>query len=357
MHLIVTDTKPQRRAFVNFIYDVYQGNACFRDNLSANCKNFIYRHDAFARNCVAKPLLVYQNEKPVARAMLIHHPGLQAVQIGFFEALSAQEAAVTLLIETAKDFAREQGLPKILAGINGHSSYGVGFLLNRYDTPNPFDGGYGQPYYPAYFDRQGFRAHTFSTYFMYLDSFNPAAKTLGRIYAEFTFREINLKNLRREMEILGDLFNRTLADTPFFFPKSTAEWYDVFKALKPIIKNENIVYAMKNGREIGYIFWHPNYNQLIDKNRNSALSLVLQLLFRKKRLTEMKTNALGVLPEHFAGGAIIGLFNEMHQRAHGRFMTGETGFICDDNARSRLLTRRYCGEPYRRYALYELDLP
>lgn len=357
MQLIVAETKSQRRAFVDFIYEVYKSNACFRDNLSANCKNFVYRHDAFARNCALKPLLVQQNGKPAARAMLIRHPGLNVVQIGFFEALPDQEEAVALIIEAALNFARELGLHKILAGINGHSSYGVGFLLNRYDAPNPFDGGYSQPYYPAYFERHGFQKHILSTYFMHLDSFKPAAKTIERIYAELTFREINLKSLRREMEILGDLFNRTLADTPFFFAKTPAEWYDVFKAFRPIIKNENIIYAMKDGREVGYIFWHPNYNQLIDKNRNSTLSLILQLLFCKKRLTEMKTNALGVLPEHFASGAIIGLFNEMHKRAYGHFMTGETGFICDDNARSRLLTRRYCGEPYRQYALYELDLP
>lgn len=356
MYLLIAETKPQRRAFVNFIYEVYRGNACFRDNLSANCKNFLYKHDAFTRSCNTRPLLVYSGNRIVARTMLIYHSGLDAVQMGFFEALPGQYPAVDMLMEAAKAFAAQLGLTKILAGINGHTSYGVGFLLNAYDKPNPFDGGYSQPYYPAYFERLGFKAHGFSTYYMHLADFKPGPRILERIYAEFTFREINLKNLKHEMQILGGLFNQTLADTPFFFPKSPAEWYDVFKTLRPILKNENIIYVLKDKREVGYLFWHPNYNQLINKNKNSALNLVIKLILHKKRLSEIKINALGVLPQHFASGAVIGLFNELTRRTITRFSGGETGFISDANTRSKIITQRYCGKPFRQYALYELEL-
>lgn len=357
MRLQLILNKKQKKDFINFVYEVYKNNPSYRDNFNFSAKNFLYQRDTFAKNCTIKPVLVYDQKKIVARCMYIHNKKLPALQIGFFEALKDQEIAVDMILAEAKKIAQEMGLPKIIIGLNGHLTYGVGFLTDNFDVPNSYDGIYTQDYYIDYFRKYALKEYGLTTYYMLVDKFNYEQKLLKRIYKNFSFRTINLKDFKKEMKILGDLFNKTLGDTQFYFHKEIIESYELLKELLPLIKNENIIYVMKDGQEIGFIFWHPNYHELFKSNKKSStIKFIINHALNKNKIKEMKTNAIGILPEYQGSSAIFGLFYEVYKVTKGRYIGGESSFVWDNNAKSTLLCRRVSEKDYKHYVVFVLDL-
>jgi len=345
-----------KAAFIDFVYEVYSGNPMYRDNLCFTSKNLIYRKDSFAQQCLIEPLFVQEDGRAVARCALVIHPGLDAVQVALFEALPDCRPAVDLLLEAARGFALQHGKDRVVIGINGHNSFGIGFLCDRFDEPNPFDGIYTPGYYIDYFRGRGFAEHPVSTYFVQVTDIDISQRLLDRVYRQFTFRTADLSDLRGEMEVLGALFNETLAGTPFFFARPIEEWYETFFDLKPLLNGENIIYALKDGREVGFLFWHPDYNMVLQRNRkNSTAGFFLRYLLGRRKINQMKINAIGILPEYQRSGVILGLFDQLWQAIAGRYSGGETGFVFDANTASTSICRRFCGSAYKHYVVFEAE--
>ena len=357
MPLAPVQTNREKKAFIDLYYTVYKNIPANRDNLNHAARNFLYGRDAFARACRVEPLLAFEADKPTARAMLLYHPGLAAVQVGFFEALENQQPAVDAILERAKALAAELGLSRVILGLNGHLTYGLGFLADGWHRPACFDGVYTPAYYLDYFQGKGFAEHTLTTYRMDTRSFAPPEKALERAYEGLYYRHIDLGNLPREMEILGDLFNKTLEGTRFYAPRPHQESYEMIRGLKPLINNEHIIYALKDGREIGFVIWHPNFYQALSNNaRQNELLFFLKCKLFAKRTTEYKINTIGVLPAYENSGAALGLINEVYKRVKGRFSGGETAFVWDGNLKSTLFCRATCVGECRHYVVYEWPL-
>ena len=354
MEIRAVDSEALRKAFIDFRYTVYRALPHCRDNLSHAERNFLYQKDSFAKSCRMEPLLVFHGKEPVARAMLINDHRLDALQLAFFEALPEQTEAVEAILAHAFVLARAAGLPRVLIGLNGHLTYGVGFLRDAFASPNSFDGVYSAPYYPEYFSGRGFTEHGLTTYYAENATFSYPKAVFDKAYAKFSYRSIRLKNLRREMDILGDLFNRTLESTPFYARRSIAESYEMMRGFRPLLRDENVIYAMHGGREVGFLIWHPNFNELIASNKRLSLfSFFLKCRLLRSRIREYKINTMGVLPEFQNSGAAFGLVNEVYRRTTGRMRGGETAFVWTGNKKSSLFSRAMCKSEYKHYVAYE----
>lgn len=346
-------SEKQKTEFCHFVYQVYRGNPNYKDNFNYNVKYFLWPKGVFARHCKLFPFAVYEQKTMVARCLFIYHPRLQALQMGFFEALPGQQAAVDRLLNKAESLATKLGLKRLLIGLNGHLAYGVGLLANAYDLPNTFDGPYSQPYYLDYFRHHRLTEHTLTTYQYQTANADFTDNQLQRIYQHFSFRNINLKKLPEEMSILGKLFNETLSYTRFYFDLSAEESYELMKPLVPLLSDDNIIFALYQGKEIGFIFWHPDYHQLLKPGKNHVSAFLLKYFFKRKMITDFKINSLGVLPEFWRSGVATGLINEIYQRTKGHYRGGETSFIWDDNYRSTLTATHLTGKTFKRYVLFE----
>ena len=356
MTLIKIDSEKQKNEFCNFVYDVYKDNPNYKDHFNHNIKYFLWKKGDFARHCRLFPMAVYKQQRIVARCLFIHHPDLNALQMGFFEALPEQQMAVDALLIEAEILALELNLKRILIGLNGHLAYGVGFLANSYDRPNSFDGLYSQPYYLDYFRQHGLIEHPLSTYKYQSSTAHFSEQSLHKVYEHFTFRNFNLQKFSEEMDILGRLFNETLASTRFYFCLSKEEYNELIKPLAPILSEGNIIFASHKGKEIGFIFWHPDYHQLLKAGKNRIALFLIKYYLQKKTITDFKINAIGVLPEYWSLGVATGLVNEVHQRTKNRYLGGETSFIWDDNHQSVQATTHFTGKPFKRYMLFEKNM-
>ena len=357
MHLVKVNTRRLKKEFIELYYRVYEPYQTNRDNFNHSAINFLYKKDSFSRNCQIEPVLVFDGEDFVARAVLLRHPRLDALQLGCFEALPGQHEAVSLLLERALQLAGEWGVSKLVIGMNGHLTYGVGFLKNRQDLPAIFSGTYSPEYYPDFFSERGFIEHTLTTYYADTAAFNPSEKLLDKVYSDISYRFIQLNDLKREMAILGDLFNRTLDKTRFYFHKNICESYEMIRGIRPLLKNGNIIYAMKDGREIGFVIWYPNFNEIIPSNgRINPLLFLLRCKLFAGRIKEFMINTIGVLPEYENTGVSLGLINEIFKQVSGVYRGGETGFVWDDNIKSSFFCQAFCRDALRHYVIYERAL-
>lgn len=357
MHLVRVNTKRLKKEFIDLYYRVYARHQANRDNFNHVAANFLYKKDSFSRDCQLEPVLIFDAGHFVARAVLLRHPRMDALQLSCFEALPGKPGAIDLLLERASRLAGEWGVEKVIIGMNGHLTYGVGFLQDHQNLPAAFSGAYSPEYYPEYFSERGFIEHTLTTYYADPAIFDLPKKLIERAYSGISYRLIHLNDLKREMATLGDLFNKTLKDTRFYFHKNIRESYEMIRAIRPLLKNNNIIYAMKDGKEIGFVIWHPNFNEVIpDNSRINPFLFFLRCKFFGGRIREFMINTIGVLSEYKNTGVALGLIHEVFKQVNGVYLGGETSFVWDDNFKSTRFCRTLCRHALRHYVVYEWRL-
>lgn len=353
---LAPDNRRNRAAFIDFVYELYAGNRNYKDSLISVLKTFLYQRDSFSRACFTRLLVVQENGLTQAQALAIHHPALDILQLGFFEARPRQ-AAVAFLVQAARDLARQRNVQKLLFGLNGHVSYGVGFLLGPYDQPNSFDSQYTLSYYPQFFRQLGFQEKTLSTYQGNIDKLDLSGRGPERTREGIHYRTMNTKHFAREAGLFGELCDRCLANTAYYFPRGAQAMVELLSELKPLLKPEHLIFALDGAREVGFTFWQPDFNQILPGGqRNSVLKILWHYWRRHKQIDQVKLNAMGVLPEYLSAGLGLGLISQMYRYCHGRYRRAETNFVWDSNIESTRMNRAISDGVQCRYAVYESDL-
>jgi len=346
MQIVTADSKLQKKKYLAFRHALYRGDEAYVCTSEFVVENFLYQTTAFARSCSVQPVMVLDNGI-AAQCMLIHHSRLNLMQIAFFEALPDQQAAVDILLQYAKTEARRIGVPEIIVGLNGHISCGVGILTEGFHKIS-FDSNYNKPYYADYFAGMQ-RKEGCSTYRgLCVESM----QMLCVPNTSITVRTADMKHYEEEMELFRSLCDRTLGTTNLYFPTDERHFYELTKDLKAFLKPENILFAMSGTEAVGFLFWHPDFNQVLRAGRKYSLAGIgWQFLSGQKRIDTVKINAIGVLPE-YQGTATVLLLDRMAQYLGNRFRFYETTFVWDNNEKSTRLNQHFVQSVYRKYAVY-----
>ena len=347
------ETRKQKKQYIDFFYKLYDGDENFVDTSIFNLETFLYKTDSFTRNSYIQPVLILDNGSVTAQCIYIYNEALNYFQIGFFEALPYATDAVDLIIADAQKKARDLNVEKIIIGMNGHVSYGVGFLTRKMDEKISFDSRYNKLYYKDYFDKYSFEEHTLSTYSFDLNSITQKIKSLCPTLGNTDFRIMDMRNFKNELLLLGDLCNLSLHDTFLYFDRPPSSIYELMSPLKPFLKPENLIFAMKDGKEVGFIFWHPDYNEILPAGRkNSLIGIGLKYLINQRKIKKVKINAIGVIPEYQSTGLALGLIQYAYQFVCKQFSTGENNFVWDNNIKSRSLNQKITDSIDKTYSVY-----
>lgn len=346
----------EKKDFIRFIYSLYKRDRCYKDTLITTAKTFLYQRDTLSRQAYVRAVAVKDGLRTVAQCMYIYHSALPVLQIGYFDALPGQEEAVELILDEARRECRTLGLSRIAAGVNGHVRYGVGILTDSFGEPIPFDSLYNKPYYAAYFEQRGFIKSTLTEYAFDLAKIRFSQRVLDRVYSAFTFRCMRMNDFQNEMLLFGKLCNQTLRQTELYFDSDPRCFYELMSELKPFLRPEHLIFVMKDGREVGFLFWHPDYNEVIPGGRrNSMAGIGIRYFLNKSRIRKVKVNAMGVLGPYKGTGAVMGLINEA-RKATGAFTSAESNFVWDSNTDSSKLNRLLCNREARHYAVYYIPV-
>ena len=149
------------------------------------------------------------------------------------------------------------------------------------------------------------------------------------------------------------LCEKTIAKTHLYFSTKPLHFYQLLKDMKPFLRSENLLFAEDGqGRDVGFLFWHPDFNCLLDAGREySVAAIAARRFLYAKRMDTVKVNALGTL----SNAATFALIDAFRRYVQGKYTFVETNFVWDDNIRSSLLMKKILGAPHRKYEVYYLQ--
>ncbi len=349
----VISNKDKRR-YIRFIYEVYQNDKNFSDLNILFVKTFLYGLDDYARRASVLPLIIEDNGIKLV-GTFISTADSKELKLSFLEFLPDSGPYIRAILDYGQTLLKDLGLSRIIVGINGQISYGLGILTAGSSRTFEFNANYHPAYYTEELDRiiEG-KKRAFSYRFSaehVLSAINPAL--IDKVLSTYSIRKMDKKHFREEMLIFGRLCHEALQGTPYYADKTPDEMYQLMKKIRFLLKNEDILFAMKDGQEIGFVLHHPDYAEFCTKPRVNYLLLFLRTLY--KRPKTLIYNAIGVLPEYQQSGLVAALlYHSIHIRKE-HYATAVSSFILEENIPSLTLFKKLSEGIHKEYRIYEIE--
>ena len=341
-----------------FYRTVYGNDRNFKDNKSALLPLVCGTDSAFYKNSIQEMAAVTDRGATLCQAVfIVHRNSPDVLNIAFFEALPDCNHAVELLFSYGAGLAEKYGCRKLLAGMDGHLNYALGFSADAASAP-----AFGESYNPAYY-HDYFRDFTPIS----LCSFTgELSYTKGRIDEDYErFRE-TLKDYRVEaakinpesMKRYTDLSNAIFADHPCYFKREYEEDLELFRPMSILLRKSNLLFIKEGALDIGYILWYPDYNEFVRPGKSFGLPEFASCIL-KGGPKSVKVVEIGLLKGYQNSGIIMLAFQVALDAAYRHFPAAEklySSWIESGNTRSVNLTKRYTQRGYKTFYVYEKSL-
>lgn len=340
---------------------IYRNDPFYKDSTTPLLKMLMAPSGSFASDAELIPVAVTcGNHNPLATAVfMIAREMPEVLQMGFFETLPDQPKAISMLVDKARSIARERNVKRIVIGLNGHINNGLGFLADSCDSPASFGSGYNPSYYIEDLKRVAILKSTLVSYLYDLSVVNidREKKVIERISRRFKVRQGRFGELRKEISIYTKLNNACFKNHPLYYERSVAADYELFKSFGPFLKEENFLISELEGKPIGFLLWYPDFNELVKPGGRLGLGTALKYRMPGNPISKFKIAEFGVLPEHQGSAAIGGLIGRCFELGkENGYSFCESGWIFEDNTKSRGVSERWAGQSYKTYKVFEIDM-
>jgi len=338
--------------FKKFRAELYKGDTNYVSTSEFVLDSLLFKQTEFACRCATEIATLCEDETVLAQALFIYNPRLPYLQVAFFDALENVQDAVNALLRLADERAVHYGAKRVVIGLHGHLSYGVGILTDGFDYVNSFDSLYNKPYYAEYFKE--FECVTLSTYRAEKNRLEEILeRKRSRASDKISIRYADMSHFAEETEIMRRLCEQTISKTYLWFPTDEGHFFELMKDMKPFLGCKNLIFALDgDGREIGFLFWHPDYNRMLRTGRVCSMAeIAASYVFKRSRIDTAKLNAVGSL----SYAATLALIEEFSFITGKKFKYVETNFVWDNNLPSRRLNEHFFGAAHRKYGVYFTD--
>ena len=371
--IIKVQTKRQLTQFIDFPHDLYEGDP--------NYVPMIYMEQEALLNPKKSPFLkhskadyflaVGENGKILGRIAAIRNnnhlefTGTKEGFFGFFDVVNDYEVA-KMLLDTACDWLRTEGLNKVIGPMNFSTNETCGLLIENFDEPPYIMMTYNSPYYLDLLEKYGFVKNMDLLAYKIEHNDLPqkvmdfAEKLEERLASRgIVIRKINMKNYWQELENFLPVYNESWTENTGFVPMTAEEVKQIAKDLKPVIDPDWIYFAEKNGETIGVSLAVPNVNEVQIRVKRGRLfpTGALKILFGLKKIKTVRIIALGIKKEYRRLG-IDACFYVRNIKAglEKGYTTGEGSWILENNDRMNRAIQHINGKVYRKYRLVEKDI-
>ena len=330
------ETKADRKAFVDFAWEVYKDDPNWVPPLKDEVHGLLDpKKNPWFGHGRAQLWLAERGGRVVGRIsaqvddlVQVHmEPGTG--QWGMFEALDGEAAAA--LIATAEDWLRGEGMTKALGPISISIWDEPGLLIEGFNEPPLVMMGHHRPEYRAWVEAAGYGKakdlHTFE-----LDiriDMNPVIDRLiraGEKNSRIRIRDVDKSKFDQEAAIILDILNDAWSDNWGFVPLTDAEIAYAGKKLKPIIVEDLVKIAEVDGEPVAFMITMPDLNEMIRDLDGKLFPFGwAKLLWRLRKVTTRRVR--------------VPLMGVRKSLQHGR-MASQLAFMLIE------FTRRVCVDKY-----------
>ncbi len=281
---------------------------------------------------------------------------------GFFECVEDQ-AVADALFGAAVEWLRARKVTAVRGPANPSVNDEYGLLVDGFDDPPTVIMSFNPPYYGRLVESAGFtKVRDLFTYELRSETFISAK--LERVTARLkereglTIRPMNMEDFSGEVARIRDLYARAWQKNWGAVPMTDAEFDNLARELKPVLRPELILFAEFRGEPVGFALSLPDFNQALKYNRRGwFLTALLCLIFLRKKINRVRILVLGVLPERLKTGAGSLLMYETGKRAMALgYPLGEAGWILEDNVMMNRAAEFMNGRRTKVYRIYEKSI-
>ncbi len=283
---------------------------------------------------------------------------------GFFESIN-DHAVSNLLLKTAEESLKSEGLTSIQGPMNPGTNYECGLLIDKYDDAPQIMMTYNPSYYETQITKEGYikamdlLAYNVDAHFQMPKIIMDIAERTEK-KSKVTFRTLNLKNWNKELDTMFDIYNSAWETNWGFVPMTKEEFYHTAKDLKSIVNPELVHFAMVDGIEAGFILTLPDLNQVFKEIPSGNLTpmAIFKILTAKKRMTRVRVITMGIKKEYRKIGLETLLYKHNHIaiKKNPLIKNIEMSWILESNLEMNKPLIRMGGEAYKRYRVYEKSL-
>jgi len=369
------ESKKDKRAFVDFAWDVYRNDPAWVPPLKDEVHGLITPgKNPWFEHGKAKLWLAERGGKVVGRIsaqvddLVQEHMAPGTGQWGFLDALDEETAHA--LIATAEDWLRQQGMKNSLGPISLSIWDEPGLEIEGFDEPPTAMMGHHRPEYQAWIESAGYhKAKDLLTYEVDIANWHDPKIdrliTAGERNPHVRIRMADKSKFAEEARTILNILNEAWSNNWGYVPLTEAEIAYAGKKLKPIIYNELVRIAEIDGEPVAFMLTIPDINELM-KDLNGELFPFgfVKLLWRLRnpKTRRVRVPLMGVAKKlhhsRMASMLAFMMIEYTRREAVGKFgvQVGEFGWILDDNKGMLSIAELPGARVNHRYRIYERQL-
>lgn len=377
IQVVEVTTSKQRKAFVDFFYDLYRDSPYAVPYLYLAEKLTLKpgSNPAF-EFCEAQCFLAYNDGKVVGRvAAIINHRAndywkREMARFGWFDFVDDPKVSEALLLAVEK-WGKGKGMTEIAGPFGFEDMDREGMLVDGFDELSSMYVNYNYPYYPKHMDRLGYRKdNDYVEYRIKVPEMTPekfarTAKLIKTRYhleeRKFSHREMTKGGKARE---LFNILNITYGNL-YGYSQLSTEQIDTITNNYIKLADLNLVTCVvdteKDDKMVGFGVSFPSFSEALRHTRNGHLlpfgwwHLLKVMKWHKTPTVDLLL--IGVLPEYRVKGANAIIFNDLISwyRRYG-FKYAVTGPQMETNKGVLSQWQYLESEEIRRHRIYVKDI-
>jgi len=365
----ISDAKGLDR-FIRFPWKVYEENPNWVPPLLSEVKFILSSKNPFFEHAEAASFLARKNGEVVGRIAAIidrNHIAIhneRAGFFGFFESMPDPEIADSLL-QAASNWLRARDMEIMRGPMNPSTNDECGFLLEGFDSPPMIMMTYTPAYYLDYMDRCGLtKAKDLYAYISVIaevssgERLERLATAVKQKIPGLVVRPANMKEFRKELNAVKDIYNSAWSHNWGFVPMIDAEIESMAKRLKPLIVPELLIMAEVDGKPAAFYMAVPDYNQVLCRiNGRLGPFEIMKFLWYSRKISDIRVLTMGVKEEYRKRGIEGLLYLESFKAAKRKgYQRAEMSWVLEDNTLMKKGCEFMGGKVYKKYRIYEKRL-
>lgn len=288
---------------------------------------------------------------------------------GFFECAERPDVS-RALFAAAEQWARGQGRNRLRGPFTLDTKGEVGVLIDGFDTPQRIGTPFNKPYLGAMVESAGYsKAKDFFAWWFTAGHVDERTKRIAektKALPGVKVRPMDLKNFRREVDIVRDVFNSAWKENWGFIPFTNEELEIIATEYKMFVDTEIALVAEVEGKPAAICLAIPDINEMVRdfdgelmRNPLHLVKLLWRLKFRRPRHARLML--LGVKEEfrasHKYGTLAAVLYVEVAERGYNHgYVGGELSWTLEENVLINRGIERMGARKYKTWRVYEKRL-
>lgn len=363
-------SKQERTEFINFPYSHYAGDEHWIAPLKMEQKKLLDEDkNPFFENGNVELFLAEQNGEICGRIAAIqdfrynkHHKNTTGF-FGFFECIDDQ-AVANLLFKAAGDWLRQQGHTDVLGPSNPSMMDEIGILVDGFEHDPSIMMPYHKPYYNKLIQNAGLQkkmdlfAFRVTQATVNLERMYRAEEIVRRRLPTLKLREVDPKRLKDEVQIVRHIYNKAWSKNWGFIPLTEKELENLAKDLKLILDPTVAHIAEIKGEPVAFSIALPDLNQALKKMDGTLFPTgIFKLLWHKRKISQIRTALMGVLPEYQGKGIDAILHKQAIQDGTSAgYRSSELSWVLESNTSMIQVAKKIGAQVEKTYRMYSLDL-